>query len=87
MAHESAGEVMAEVKNRKKWYAPLSLTERANDGFLGLIRSTGAVARHVGHGTTSGPSKATKVIKEETAAPLKPPLPAPATEFKFRWPH
>ena len=65
MVRKGASEDMSEVNKRNKWYTPAALAERANEGFLGLIRSTGTALRQVEHGTTSGVYKVKGLVKRE----------------------
>ena len=76
MVRKGASEDMSEVNKRNKWYTPAALAERANQGFLGLIRSTGTALRQVEHGTTSGVSKVKGLIKREPG-PQAEVAPAP----------
>jgi HEAT repeat protein len=78
LVRKGASEDMSEVNKRNKWYTPAALAERANQGFLGLIRSTGTALRQVEHGTTSGVSKVKGLIKREPGSPAEaPPAPRP----------
>jgi hypothetical protein len=86
---------MSEVKQRKKWYTPATLAERANQGFLGLIRTTGIALRQVEHGTTSGVSKVKGLVKPQVGSraeasptprstdrgPSVSPAPSPAADL------
>jgi hypothetical protein len=44
-------------KPKKKWYSPMALADRANDGFLSVARSAGKTVRFVQSGTMGGFSK------------------------------
>ncbi len=49
---------MAESRRPKmKWYSPMALAYRANDGFLTIARSAGKTVRIIQSGTTGGLSK------------------------------
>jgi HEAT repeats len=78
LVRKGATEDMSEVNTRKKWYTPASLAERANQGFLGVIRSTGMALRQVEHGTTSGVYKVKGLVKREASSPAQP---SPAPRF------
>lgn len=61
---------MVDKKAQRKWYFPVLIAERANDSFLGIVRSTGAAVRHVEKGASRGASSVRRVL-EDTAAPSR----------------
>jgi len=61
---------MVEKKAQQRWYSPTYIAARANDGFLGIVRSTGAAFRQVEEGTIHGATSVKRML-------AKPPPPPP----------